>query len=125
MPAASHVCGLPALHCFWLAAHVWHAPWLHGVVAHTVTAVQNPAGLQVCTVLPEHCPGAPGTHSPPHWFVVGSHTYVHAAGAPHAPVASHVSTSVVEPAVQRVVAGTHSPVHVPLPVHTLAHGVCG
>jgi hypothetical protein len=86
MPDASHVCGLPALHCFCPAEHAWQAPWLHGVVAQTRTVVHTPAGLHCCTALPEHWAGAPGTHSPPHWLVVGSHTYVHAAGAPHAPV---------------------------------------
>jgi hypothetical protein len=88
-----------------------------------VTTFKCPPASHDCTALPEHRFGVPGTHSPPHWFVVESQTNVHAVAGPQWPAVSQVSTLVV--VTQRVLPGLQSPVHIPLSPHTLGQGVSG
>jgi hypothetical protein len=119
----SQVCGLPALHCFSFAVQARHSPPLHGELTQAVPSIQCPVALHVCTVLPEHRFEGPGTHSPPHLFVVASHTNVQATAVPHFPLASHVWTVFAEP-LHRVVPGLHSPAQFPF-TQAVEQGVSG
>jgi len=92
-----------------------HSPRLQ-VPEQAVVVVQRPA-WHSRTLLPRHCLGSPGAHSPPHALVAGSQTNVQDVGGPQLPFASHVST-VVDPAAQRVSPGRHEPEHSPAPPQT-------
>jgi hypothetical protein len=88
------------------------------VVGQLVWSVHCPLARHDCTVFPAQRLGAPGVHTPPHFWATGSQTKVQAAAGPQWPVGSQVSTMVVDPAAQRVTPGWHSPVHSPLPLQT-------
>jgi hypothetical protein len=111
LPEPLHVCGLPALHCFWFGVHARHWPMLHGVAPQDILSFQCPVASHDWIMLLEHISAVPGAHSPPHFLVAASHTNVHAAAGPQTPIALHVSNVVVEPAAHRVAFGAHSPVH--------------
>jgi hypothetical protein len=97
---------------------------LHGVEPQDILSFQCPVASHDWIVLPEHISAVPGAHSPPHFLVAASHTKVQGVEGLQAPIASHVWTFVVEPAVQRVAFGMQSPVHCPSPVQAPVHAVC-
>jgi hypothetical protein len=113
LPVASHVWGWRPLHCEEPLTHVpWQAPLTHVWPVQMTGALHWPLEPQVSTPLFEHVV-VPGVHTPPQAAgEPATHTYVHAVGVPHWPLALHDSTSVLS--AHCVLLGVQTPVHAPL-----------
>jgi hypothetical protein len=113
-----HVCTPFPEHWASAGAHTpWHSAvlpaamhvWLE-VVQLPEAFTQVPVPLHSCTrLLLQRC--CPGPHTPVQAPLAQVRLAAHATGAPHRPLASHVSTPLPE---HCAAVGLHSPVHVPV-----------